>query len=190
MSKIDYLRAENISKNLQLIMKEADLTVDGIVEFTKVSKPTIDRAILKLSNISPNKLNEIALSFGLTSSQISNKYPVKTSHIPKLQKLINFKSDDSANPKYFISLSKIHNAHRFVKDQLLTDTYFREERRLSEIKTRLKSHNLFVRSFSDSALEQAIKRIAEEFEWFKISRKSPKGKVFYYKVLVLNSPIQ
>lgn len=163
-------------------MEVTDLTIDGLVEYSKVSKATIDRAILKSSNISPNKLNEIAISFGLTSSQISNKYPVKTSHLSKVKKLIDFKSDSSANPKYFISKSKTHNAHKFVKDQLLNDAYFQEERRLSDIKKRLKTSELFVNTFTDSALEQAVKRIATDFEWLKVSKKSPNGKVFYYKV--------
>ncbi|MBW3466865.1 hypothetical protein [Arthrospiribacter ruber] len=183
MSKIDEHRADIISKNLELIMEETDLTIDGIVEFTDVSKPTIDRALLKLSNISPNKLKEIAVSFGLISSQLSNKYPVKTSHLSKLKKLIDFKTDSSSNPKYFISKSKKHNAHNFVKDQLLNDAYFKEERRLSDIKRRLKDSQDYIKTFTDSALEQAVKRIAEKFEWFKVSRKSPKGKVFYYQVV-------
>ncbi|MFD2035168.1 hypothetical protein ACFSKL_10220 [Belliella marina] len=182
MSKIDETRAETISQNLKLIMEVADLTIDGLAEYTKVSKPTIDRAILKTSNISPNKLNKIAISFDLSSSQISNRFPVKTSHLSKVKKLIEFKDDDSANPKYFISEAKKHNAHQFVKDQLLNDSYFSKERRLSDIKKRLKASDLFVNTFTDSALEQAIKRIATEFEWLKISKKSPKGKVFYYKV--------
>ncbi|UCS92307.1 hypothetical protein KZP23_16585 [Echinicola marina] len=182
MSKIDIERAELISKNLQLIMDKSDLTVDGLEEYTGISKPTLNRAILKTSNLSPNKVNDLAKAFHLDSKEVTSKFPVRTRHLTRMDELIDFKNKNLENFKYFISESQKHNAHAFVKSELFKDPYYKEERKMKEIKNRLRKSKNYQDEFSDNAIEQAIKRLVIDCDFFIINRKSPKGKVFYYKV--------
>lgn len=183
MSKLDTKRANTLSNNIQLLMEKSDLTIEGMAEFVSISKATVNRALLRLSNISPAIVLGIANSFGLTSNELTDKPLKKTGHISGLEKLLDFKKKNKTNFYLFKSESEKHNAQQFVKTQLLDDDYFRSERKMKEIVERLKQSPKFQSKFTKSALEQSVKRILLEEEFLIVPRKSPNGKVFYYKVV-------
>ena len=182
MSRLDTKRAETLSDNLELIMEKADLTIDGLAEFADISRATVNRAILKLSNISPAIVLEIANSFHLKSNELTDKPLTRTRHIPKIQDLLDFKEENIENYNLFISESEKHNAQLFVKNELLKDDFYLEERKMKEITERLKQSENFQKEFTKAALEQSIKRIFAEEDFLKVPKKSKNGKVFYYKV--------
>lgn len=183
MSKLDTKRANTLSNNIQLLMEKSDLTIEGMAEFVSISKATVNRALLRLSNISPSIVLEIADSFGLTSNELTDKPLKMTDHISSLDKLLIFKEKNKSNFSLFKSESEKHNAQLFVKSQLLEDDYFKSERKMKEIIERLRQSPKFQSKFTKSALEQSVKRILLEEEFFIVPRKSPNGKVFYYKVI-------
>lgn len=187
MSKLDTKRANTLSDNLELIMEKSDLTVDGIAEYISISKATVNRAILKMSNISPAIVLEIANSFELTSNELTDKPLKRNEHISQLKKLLDFKEKNGENFKFFKSESEKHNAQLFVKNELLEDDFFKEERKMKEIIDRLKQSERFQKEFTKAALEQSIKRLLIEEEFLIVPRKSPNGKVFYYKVQKSNN---
>lgn len=164
-------------------MEKSDLTIEGMAEFVSISKATINRALLRLSNISPAIVLEIANSFELTSNELTDKPLKRTDHISSLNKLLIFKEKNKSNFSLIKSESQKHNAQLFVKTQLLEDDYFRSERKMKEIIERLKQSPKFQSKFTKSALEQSVKRILLEEEFLIVPRKSPNGKVFYYKVV-------
>lgn len=182
MSEIDTDRAKTISANLKLIMDKADLTIDGLEAYARISRPTISRTLLMYSNISPNKLKKLAEAFNLKSKELTEKVPVRTRHIHQIEALTTFRNDNKSNFKFFNSESRSHNVQAFVEKELLNDSYYRSEHRVKEIKERLRTSDHFKKEFTDTALEQAIKRIAAEGGPFKVFRKSPGGRVFYYIV--------
>jgi plasmid maintenance system antidote protein VapI len=182
MSKLDTKRANTLSDNLELIMETSDLTVDGIAEYVSISKATVNRAILKMSNISPAIVLQLANSFGLTSNELTDKLLTRMDHIPQLKKLLDFKKKNETNFNLFKSESEKHNAQLFVKNELLEDDFFTKERKMKEIIEKLKQSERFQKEFTKAALEQSIKRILIDEEFLTVPRKSPNGKVFYYKV--------
>jgi len=182
MSKIDTKRANTLSTNLQLLMEKSDLTIEGMAEFVSISKPTVNRALLKISNISPAIVLEIANSFGLISNDLTDKPLTRIDQIPQLKKLLDFKKKNETNFNLFKSQSEKHNAQLFVKNELLQDDFFKEERKMHEIINQLKQSQKFQPEFTKAALEQSIKRIFINEDFLTVPKKSPNGKVFYYKV--------
>lgn len=186
MSKLDTKRAKTLSDNLELLMKEADLTIEGLAEFVQISRVTVNRAILKMSNISPAIVLEIASAFRLTTNELTDKPLLKINHILKIDNLLGFKEENADNFKFFISESEKHNAQLFVKKELQKDGFFLEERKMKEILERLKKSKNYQEEFTKAALEQSIKRILAENEFLTVPRKSINGKVFYYKVVKID----
>lgn len=182
MSKLDTKRANTLSDNIEIVMEASDLTIDGIADYVSISKATVNRAILKMSNISPAIVLEIANSFGLTSNELTDKPLTRFEHIPQLKKLLDFKKKNGKNFKFFRSESEKHNAQLFVKKELYEDDFFKVERKMKEIIDRLKQSERFQKEFTKAALEQSIKRLLIEEEFLTVPRKSPNGKVFYYRV--------
>lgn len=182
MSKLDLKRAKTLSDNLELLMVESDLTIDGIAEYVSISKATVNRAVLKMSNISPGIVLEIANLFGLNSNELTDRPLTRVEHIPQLKSLLDFKKKNCDNFKFFKSESEKHNAQLFVKKELLKDDFFKQERKMKEIIDKLRESERFQKEFTKAALEQSIKRILMDEDFLTVPRKSPNGQVFYYKV--------
>ena len=182
MSELDKKRADTLSDNVEILMEISDLTIEGIAEFADISRITVNRAILKMSNISPAIVLKIANAFNLTSNELTNSHLTRTEHIAELKSLLKFKQKNLQNFNILKSESKKHNAHLFVKNELQKDDFYLKERKMKEITERLKRSENFQQEFTKAALEQSVKRIFAEEKFLKVPRKSKNGKVFYYKV--------
>ena len=182
MSELDIKRANTLSDNIEILMETADLTIEGIAEFADISRATVNRALLKMSNISPPIVLKIANAFNLSSNELTDKPLEKIQHICKLKGLVDFKDENVDNFNLFISESEKHNAQLFVKKELLKDSYYLKERKKKDMIERLKKSENFQQEFTKAALEQSIKRILDEEDFLTVPRKSKNGKVFYYKV--------
>lgn len=182
MSEIDQERTQTISENLNLIMEIADLTIDGLAEYVGISRSTVNRALLMVSNLSPSITLKIANAFELKSKDLTDRKLSKIKSIQKIEKLLNFKSNNQTNFHFFTSEVEKHNAQLFVKKELLKDDYFLKERKKKSMIERLKQSENFQEEFTKAALEQSIKRILSDEIFLKVARKSPNGKVFYYVV--------
>lgn len=182
MGQIDIKKAENVRRNLELLLNETDLTQIGLADGAEISASTIRRIFDLKTNISSINETKINKFFGLETGQIylstSVELPSDNPDLP----FIKFKEANSRTIKYFLSLSEDYNTAKFVRTSILKSSFFKQGRRKKEILEKLKSLKNYKTEFSEDAIYKEIERMHNEDKTLKVEKLHINDSVFLYSI--------
>ncbi|KEO71671.1 hypothetical protein [Anditalea andensis] len=182
MAQIDVKKAEILKKNIENLLKIADLTWEALEDELKISFPTLRRVQDLKTNLSKKNKRKIELFFGIPEKSIDSSDPIDFPNSKTDSPYISFKEGNSSNLEYFKSKADELKAAKFVRTLVLKHSYFEQPRRKSDMIEKLKTFRKYKKSYKDSAMAKEIERMHKEDGTLNIKDPhSNKSYFLYYR---------
>lgn len=179
MEKKDAL-LETIAAQLQSLMDQADLTVEGLAEAAGLSTHTISKILKKQTRISSKSVDKLTDLFGISASALMSPAKIELNRHPYPDALADFRHSYEANSNYFRSRAKENVVAHFIKSVLVNDPYLEEGRRVKEIARYIRTHPAYQKEFNPKVIAKVLDRMAKAGTIEK-EDKTGRGSVFYYR---------
>lgn len=170
-----------VATNVSDLMKQADLTNNGLAEGADLTPHTIVKILNAETNISPKTAKKLSVFFCITVSQLFSNKRIKLKKLSDITPLKEFYSNNQSNPTYFRSRAKENVVAHFLKNVFINDPFLNEGRRVKEIAKYIKESPQYKKNFSSKTIAKELDRMYES-GLVRKEDKTGKGSVYYYSL--------
>ena len=175
----DKERAAIVGRQLNSLLQQTGITIVGLAHAVDMSVNHLRTIRAGNASVSSRTAGKIADFFDIEVSQLFSAKPVRVKNIRSIPTINRFYEDNVGNPQFFTDQRKENSLMHFLRTELLTTKYLKNEHDVGEIREHCKE--IYKRDFTSKALSAQLVRLVKEGLLSK-RRKFGNGSVYLYKL--------